>query len=130
MFNKQKKHFTNKLVGVQKTIWDLEFKRNKTRMIREEIRSEYDASNMRIEVAETQLKTLTKKEDIKLITEQKALVAGDRDRFLAQIKALDVEIDGSLKTTDYPDGADGLTQQLDALRELMGMLGEYIKRIH
>ena len=42
MFNKQKRYFKKKLVGVQNTIWDLEFKRFKNREIREELRKQYD----------------------------------------------------------------------------------------
>ena len=41
----------------------------------------------------------------------------------------DLEVEGSWKTNEYPDGVQGLNQQIDALRELQIMLLDYLKSI-
>jgi hypothetical protein len=127
--SEQQKWFRTKLVGVQKTIWDLEFKRFKTREIREEIRVEYDQMRARIAPLEQALAIAATEEEKAEATAAKEAVEGDASRFLAQMKGLDLEIAGSGPTGDYPDGVQGINQQLDALRELQGMIKEYIKVI-
>jgi chromosome segregation ATPase len=128
--NKQQKHFQNKLTDVEKTIWDLEFKRFKTREIREDIRIEFDQARARLAPVEEQLKTLDEKKDkerIEELTKQLTMVTEDANRYLAQMKHIDVEVAGSGPTEEYPDGFQGINQQLDALRELEQMIKDYIK---
>ena len=127
--NEQQKYFKAKLGGVQKTIWDLEFKRFKTREIREEIRVEYDQMRARLAPLEEALKNAANEGEQRTIEEQKAAVESDTNRFMAQMKHLDVEVAGSGVTPEYPDGVQGINQQLDALRELQQMIKEYIKVI-
>ena len=134
MFNKQKRHFKKKLVGVQAMIWDLLFKRAKTQSIREDIRVEFDNLKSKLNVLETQIETQKKTPtmeagDIARLDDQKVLLDKDIERLLGQMKALDLEVEGSGKTNEYPDGVQGLNQQIDALRELQIMLREYIKQI-
>ena len=57
MFNKQKRYFRKKLDGVQKMIWDIEFKRAKTQLIREDIRVEYDNMRSKLATLENQIKS-------------------------------------------------------------------------
>jgi predicted nucleic acid-binding Zn-ribbon protein len=125
--NEQQKYFKAKLSGVQKTIWDLEFKRFKTREIREEIRVEYDQMRARLAPLEDALTKTKDKKELAALTEQKAAVESDANRFMAQMKHLDAEVAGSGVTEQYPDGLQGINQQLDALRELQQMIKEYIK---
>lgn len=125
--NPQKKWFRSKLDGVQKTIWDLEFKRFKTREIREEIRAEYDKLKASLEPLDNQIAATTEEEALKGMNDQKAAILEDTERFLKQMKHLDVEVAGSPPTEEYPDGMQGINQQLDALRELQQMILEYIK---
>lgn len=128
----KKKHFIKKLADVEKTIWDLEFKRFKTREIREEIRVEYDQTRARLAPLEEALKTKDKKKDkadIEEIEKQIAAVTEDANRYLAQMQHIDVEVGGSGVTENYPEGVQGINQQLDALRELQQMIKEYIKII-
>ena len=133
IFNKQKRYFNKKAVGVQNMIWDLEFKREKTRMIREDIRIEYDNLRSKLNVLDTQLnpegKQELKEDELKVITDQKTLIETDISRFLGQMKGLDLEIEGSQVTPEYPDGVQGINHQLDALRELVGMLKEYSRTL-
>src|SRR3990167_3480482 len=60
MFNKKKKYFKHKLISIQKMIWDLEFKREKSLMIREEIREEYNNISTKLNVVENQIKSQKK----------------------------------------------------------------------
>lgn len=134
MFNKKKKYFQQKLDGAQKMIWDFEFKRFKTKEIREEIRMEYDNRKSKLEVLEVQIKSqkenpTMEKGDIARLDDDKVLLERDRDKFLSQMKGLDLEVEGSKPTADYPEGVQGVNQQLDALRELQGMLKSYIKEL-
>lgn len=53
----------------------------------------------------------------------------DKDRYEAQMKAMDIDVHGSQKTNEMPDGYDGIDQQLESLRELLGMIKQYIQKI-
>lgn len=162
--NKKKKYFLHKLDGVQKMIWDLEFKREKSLMVREEVRQTYDNTQAKLfillEKIKSQLLTPEKicevhnpevgkekihkdkgvcaceyKEnsmpvpEIEKLYDQKELFERDLNRYKAQMKQVDVDVGGSPKTNEYPDGEDGINQQLDALRELKGMVKDYLKKI-
>ena len=134
MFNKQKRYFRKRLDGVQKMIWDIEFKRAKTQLIREDIRVEYDNMRSKLATLENQIKSQKEKPtmeagDIARLDDQKVLLDKDIERMLGQMKALDLEVEGSGKTNEYPDGVQGLNQQIDALRELKIMLKSYIKEL-
>ena len=141
MFNKKKKYFKEKLSGVVKMIWDFEFKRQKTRMIREEVRQEYDRQKSAFAVLTAKIarerseqeaigkENVMKPEDVARLDDQRVLMERDISRFEQQMKALDLEIDGSKPTGEYPDGVQGINHQLDALHELEGMLKEYIKTL-
>lgn len=48
------------LEGTQKMIWDLEFKREKTLMIREEVRQEYNGVRSKLSVVENTIKSQLK----------------------------------------------------------------------
>lgn len=134
MFNKKRKYFNWKLNAVQKMIWDMEFKREKTLMIREGIRNEYDAIQSKLHIVNTQIEALpVNKEkwtdEQKRLDDQKILLIRDSERLVNQMKSLDLEVYGSKKTNEYPEGVDGIDQQLDALRELQAMIKGYIKSL-
>ena len=134
MFNKQKQHLRNKLDGVQRMIWDLEFKRFKTLEIREDIRKEYDTLRSKLEIVQTQIKReketpVMPEGDRKRLEDAEVRLQRDIDRTKAQVDGLDVEANGANKSAEYPDGVQGISQQIDALHELDQMLREYIKNI-
>lgn len=134
MFNKQKRYFKKQLDGVQKMIWDREFKRVKTQLIREELRVEFDNLKSKLSTLETQItsqkeKPIMEAGDIARLDDQKVLLDRDIERLLEKMKALDVEIVGSKPTSDYPNGVQGIDQEIDALRELQIMLNSYIKEL-
>lgn len=127
----KKGHFKQKLQGVQEMIWDLQFKVFKTREIREDIRREYDQMVSRLVSLDNQLKNFPEDGNIdekKRIEDQITLATRDRDRFLAQMKQLDLEIEGSKPTNEYPDGVSGVNARIDSLRELEGMLKDWIEK--
>ena len=134
MFNQKKKYFKRKAKAIQKQIWDSEFKREKTLMIREEIRIEYDGVQSRLSIIEEQIKTFpeyktTWTDEQKHFYDEKIRLDSDKTRFENQMKQLDIDVHGSKKTNEYPDGVDGIEQTLDVLRELLEMVKEYIKKI-
>ena len=134
MFNKQKRHFKEKLAGVEKTIWDMEFKRFKTLEIREDIRKEYDNTRSKCHTLSEQIKQhkLEKKlnkAEIAKIEDQLTLLERDRLRFEEQMKAIDIEVKGAKASMDYPNGVAGINQTIDSLRELKDMLRDYIKTL-
>jgi len=134
MFNKQKTYFKKKYDAVQATIWDMEFKRAKTKMIREEIRVEYDNTKAQLEALNRQIKaqatTPTMKEgDIKRLDDEKIRIEADLKRYEGQMKDLDLEVEGSQPTNELPEGHIGINHQLDSLRELLIMVKDYYKKL-
>lgn len=134
MFNKQKGYFKRKNEGVQSMIWDLEFKRSKTQMIREEVRQEYDKNKARLDILQIQIKVQKDKPtleegEIKRLDDQEVLLKRDIERYEAQMKQMDLDIAGSKPTNDYPDGVTGINDQLESLRELQVMIKAYIKQL-
>lgn len=134
LLNWKWRYFKKKLRGVEKMIADFEFKRFKTLEIREEIRQEYDQSKARLEVLNTQIKQqqekpTMEKDEIARLDDRKVLLERDIKKFEDQLKGLDLEVYGCAPNQDYHDGVQGINQQLDALRELVVMLKNYIKEL-
>lgn len=126
----KRKHFQQKLEGVQKMIWDLEFKSFKTREIREDIRKEYDTAKSRIDSFIKQIETWTGDEaERKGVEDKKVRCERDVIRFEAQMKQLDEEVNGAKPSAENHDGVNGIVQQIDSLRELVEMLKDHIKSI-
>jgi hypothetical protein len=128
----KKAHFKQKLEGVQKMVWDLEFKKFKTREVRESIRQEYDFMLARADSFKKQIAEWPKDKDEgerKRLEDQLVLVERDAERLLAQIKSLDIEIEGAKKSNEYPDGVTGIVQNVDSLVELQGMLRDWIRKL-
>lgn len=134
IFNKQKSYFKRKNEGVQAMIWDLEFKRSKSQMIREEVRQEYDKSKAKLDVLQSQIKAQKDKPsmeeaEIKRLDDQEVLLKRDIERYEAQMKQIDLDIAGTQPTNEYPDGVSGINDQLDSLMELKVMISQYIKTL-
>lgn len=134
----KKAHFKNKLEGTKRTLWDFEFKTFKTRELREDIRQEYDFMKSRITTLQQQISQVEAKngekrdkwsDEEKHLDDQLELATNDLNRLEDQIKALDLEINGSKATNQYPDGVQGLNSQIDALREVTELIRDYIKTL-
>lgn len=128
----KKAHFKRKLEGTRAMIWDLQFKAFKTREIREDIRKEYDYVQSRMATTNQQIESwpsdgdqaeLAKLKDVMVLQQR------DSDRFLAQMKHLDLEVEGAKPSAENPEGHEGIMMQIDNLRELASMLGDYIKEL-
>lgn len=128
----KKEHFRHKLEGTQKMIWDMEFKAFKTREIREDVRKEYDHRIQRIELLKQQIEKFPAEGDQAekaKLQDQITLCERDRDRFLFQMQQLDAEVNGAKPTAENQDGVVGIVQQIESLRELVGMLKDWIKQV-
>lgn len=124
----KKEHFKGKLEGVEKMIYDLEFKRFKTREIREGIRKDYDALRARKESLDKQVESASGDEK-KRIEDAKVVTDRDVARLEGQIKRLDEEVNGAKPNQENHDGVIGINEQIDSLRELRLMLKDWIKNI-
>lgn len=134
MFNSQKKYFKQKLDGVQRMIWDYEFKLSKTRMIRELERKEYDNLMAKLDALDRQIKSqkenpTLEEGEIKRLDDNKVILEQNIQKKKDLLKALDIEIQGTKPTNEYPDGVQGITQYIDGLQELKQMIKEYIKAL-
>ena len=133
------RYFRKKLQGVRCMILDLEFKRFKTAEIREEVRQTYDQCKGKLLSLETTIKQEKEKDkkapgkmadgDVARLEDETVRLKRDIERYEAQIKGMDLDVNGSRATNEYPDGVAGINQQLDSLRELEGMLKDYIKSL-
>lgn len=126
----EKKYFLDKAEGVQKAIWDAEFKRFKTREIREEIRATYDASKNRLVSLEAEIEKEKAKEKSEILPgmeDQRVILERDTARYLEQMKQLDIEVEGAPQTNENPEGVQGINQYLESLRELHSMVLDYAK---
>lgn len=123
MFNKKLKYFKQKLANVDKALWDLEFKREKSAQVREEIRLKRD----RLVETQNHLAQQVKKEGDDA-SKELSKVTDDIKRFEAQINMIDVEIYGKEPTAEDV-GQQGINDQIDSLNELKQMVKEYIKTI-
>lgn len=139
MFDWKKKHFKKKLKGVDTLVADLEFKRFTTRVLREEKRVEYDDKKFkaaqlteemkRQDALPNDAKDKLDKGERNRLDDRKTLLERDIQRTEDTLKALDLDVNGSPQTNEYPDGVQGINQQLENLRDLKGMLTEYIKQL-
>ncbi len=132
--NPKKAYFKKLLEGVNKMIWDLEFKGFKTKEIRENVRVTYDDCKMKVNLLTTQIEkeetepTLSS-DELGRLKDQKTIYERDMARYLEQMKAMDVDVNGLVPSAESPDGFAGISQQLDSLQELKVMVKDYIKTI-
>lgn len=132
IFNWKVRHFLKKKRDVAKLILDLEFKRFKTREIREEIRQERDGLLFKLEQVSSKTKSEADNpnkniDEFKRLEDEKVILERDIKRLENHMKELDLEIEGSKPTQELPNGLQGINQQIDSLRELELMIRDYIK---
>lgn len=128
------RYFSKKIRGVMCMIADLEFKRFKTKEIREEVRQTYDQQKAKLHSIETTIaheeaKTENKmpEGDIARLKDEVVRLKQDIDRYAMQLKGIDIDLEGSVPTNEFPQGHEGIAQQMDAFRELLAMLRDYRK---
>lgn len=133
------RYFSKKAKQIKYTIWDMEFKRYKTSELREEMRQLYDNTKSHIAMLEEKAKTQREKKsddptkmpegDIARIDDEITRAKVKEEDTLKSVKEMDLQIDGSKQTHEYPDGVQGLSQQIDALYELQQMVNQYLSKI-
>lgn len=128
----KKKYFKIKTEQVQRMIWDLEFKRHKTLQLREKVRQEYDNLKARLQIIQARLDSMKGKEstdEYKGIQDEQTRANLSLKSYEEQMTAMDTDVNGSPKTNQYPEGYEGINDQLGALRELVVMLKDYQKSL-
>ena len=122
-------HFKGKLDGTRKVIWDLEFKKFKTREIREDIRREYDNKKQALHASEAAIANFPKegdKAEKASLEDQVVILKRDIERHESQLRDIDAQIDGAKPSSDYPEGVMGISEEIDSMRQIEAMLVEWI----
>ena len=134
------------LQGVENMIWNNEFRRFKSKEDRESIRREYDGAQAKLSIIEAQILAFPEDktkwtDDQKRVEDAKALLVRDiegelngdgtvaRPGYKHKMRDLDLEIHGSPKTNEFPDGVEGIDQQIEGLRQLQALTKRYIKTL-
>lgn len=128
MFNQKKKFFKNKLKQIQYSIWDLEFKVNKSRQVREGIRQDRDRMVESIQKVEAAIKAETDKTKKKELEDQLTVFKDNQVRFESQMKMIDNEINGVVASQENP-GQQGILETIQGLSELKRMVKDHIKQV-
>ena len=131
----KKIHFNNILTKTKVMVWDLEYKRFETQEMREEVRQEHDSlksvhSSLVEQIKEEKKKGKMSKDELEKLDEKKELME-KRDIVKAQeqLTALDLSVQGSKPCSDYPEGVQGINDQLDTIRILQGRINKYLKSL-
>lgn len=124
---KQRRHFKNRVQAVDEAIWDLSFQREKLRMLREDVRKQYDRINEPSVMAQKKLEEEknAEKSDKKMIENLEAVVAKyapDLEQKAKQIEGLDNEISGE----GNPQSCES---RIEGFRALKAMYLEYLCKL-
>lgn len=134
MFNSKQRYFDKKLKAIKFMVMDLEFKRYKVADQREQSRQQYDDLRGRMANLDDQIKketetpTLDKDERARL-DDQKVVFERDIQRLKENMDGFDLEIHGTGASSQYPDGVQGINQQIGVLRDLAELIVEYKKTL-
>lgn len=127
LFNWKKKYLKLKIRGVEKAILDDEFKRFKLLETREDIRQNYDGLKSRVDILKAKIESEKANNEKTASQDDLVRLEADIKKREDQMSFIDLEVYGSGKTQDHPEGYEGVEQQLEALRELKSMLEQYLK---
>ena len=128
------RYFVKKLDGINKMIEDMEFKRYKTLYVREQIRQEYDGVRSKLEILKTQIASEKDKptisvDEFKRLEDDVVRLNQEVERKVAQMKSLDIEVQGSKPTQELPEGHQGINETIEGLRELIHVTKQYTKEL-
>jgi len=111
-------------------LWDLEFKRFETQQIREGVRQEYDEAMSKSSALKEGIKKEKDKEKRTKMEEQlEVLEKRDIRKLKETMQGLDLQIQGSPKCSDWPDGLQGTNQHIETLHTLIARLKKYTKNL-
>lgn len=124
----EKKHFKEKIKYMDVQIWNLEFTRFQISQIRESIRQEYDQLRSRKEAINSTLKT--EKDEVKIteMKDQLEKVENGEKVMLQQMQDKDIQVNGCKECEQFPDGVQGLNEQIEVARMTQQLYKDYLKR--
>ncbi len=130
--NKKKSHFKKRIQNIEEAIYDLEFNRAKLKMIREQMRQQYDRVQESSLSAKAGLDAEKAKEtpDENVLKNFAALVeryAPDLEYLTKQMEGIDQAIDS--EAVDQKGNPLGATQKIEAARAMKDMLKEHLKTL-
>lgn len=127
ILNKKYWFFKKKISDVTKSIWEIEFKINKSRQMRESIRQDRDKMVEYVMQVETAIKgSENDPEAIERYTKELEGAKSNIGKYEGQMKMLDDQIVGIPANGEDP-GENGLSDTVKGLLELRLMYREYIK---
>lgn len=122
--NKKYRFFSEKVVSVQRALWDLEFKVAKSRQVREGVRQDRDRA---IEVQQHLTARIAQEKDEKIKKEYETQLADmveKQKRYEQQMKMTDDQIAGS-NGDETHEPVIGIIEQLNSYAELRNMYKDY-----
>ena len=126
----KKKHFTRKANGVEKMIWDLEFKAFKSRELREDTRKRYESMKSRVYSKQTEIENFKgKDEDKARLIDEKTRAENEVKKLEIELNAIDAQLNGSKPTNENPDGVLGINEEIDSYAGLLAMLRDWRKTL-
>lgn len=128
MLSRKYRYFARKVVAVQNSIWEVDFKIAKSRQIREGVRQDRDRA---VEAAQQITAAIAAAVDdaqkAELEKQHEAQLENKR-RYEAQIKMIDDQINGVPASGENP-GQEGLMDTLKAYAELREMYKSFLNSI-
>lgn len=128
LFNPKYKFFKDKVTAVTKTIWDAEFKIEKSRQVREGVRQDRDRALEAVGRIDAQIATEKDKANLETLEGNKKQMQEEVARYEAQMKMIDDQVNGAEATKDS-DMVIGLMEQVKSLVELREMYKSYLTKI-
>lgn len=125
--NREYRYFYRKVQDVQNSIWEYTFKVVKSRSVREGVRMDRDSAIESLNNIEGALKTAPAEEAARL-SEKLNAIKENIQRYEAQMKMIDDQINGGLGTQENPAGI-GILEQIKSLTELQLMYKDYLSKI-
>lgn len=128
LFNSKYRFFNKKVKDVTKSIWELEFKIEKSRQVREGVRQDRDKTMEFIYQTKAHLEGTTDKELKEKLQADITLAENNSTRYEAQMKMIDNQINGRPVEGEDP-GEQGIMDTVKSLIELRGMYKDYLKKL-
>lgn len=120
----KKRHYTGKMFNLKRKIWDVEFLREKMKMMREGFRVEYDRITEIVDAAKLRLKTEKENTDPdKTTCTNLENLIKRHEPDLEQLKKQMEGIDGQI------EGPQGLDEAIDGYRTVHGLLKDFKRKI-
>ena len=128
MFNTKKRFFKDKIDSVTKTIWEFEFKIQKSRQVREGVRLDRDRAIEAIQQIDARIKGETKEEEKAKMEVEKGKFQENVKRYEEQMLMMDKQITG-FAWDETHEPIIGILEQIKSLVELREMYKDHISKM-